>query len=93
MAEFVQTLDFKRPDSWSGGGKIRMCRTQPWIAHLNNASALSDARLHEKERKQGELGGARSIKPPEGSRSPLRRNVDLRKAGAGSGMRRSTQGF
>jgi hypothetical protein len=73
MAEFVQTLDFKHPDSWSGGGKIRMCRTQPWIAHLNNASALSDARLHEKERKQGELGGARSIKPPEGSRSPLRR--------------------
>src|SRR2546430_7743868 len=36
-------------------------------------SALSDARLHEEEWRQGTLGDARSIKPSEGSRSRLRR--------------------
>jgi hypothetical protein len=34
MAEIVQTLDFRHPNSRSGRGKIRACRTQPRIAHL-----------------------------------------------------------
>src|SRR6266568_5129052 len=39
----------------------------------DHVSALSDARLHEEEWRQGTLGDARSIKPSEGSRSGLRR--------------------
>src|SRR5271165_150374 len=46
------------------------CRTCALSRLLpSHVSALSEARLHEKEWRRGQLRGARSIKPSEGSRS------------------------
>src|SRR2546426_803983 len=50
---------------------VRRCRLGKLFP--SHVSALSDARLHEEEWRQGTLGDARSIKPSEGSRSRLRR--------------------
>src|SRR5207244_3129038 len=67
--EVTEICEFHKPN----GDEEATLEPPAFGLRPDHVSALSDARLHEEEWRQGTLGDARSIKPSEGSRSRLRR--------------------